>query len=107
MRDKDMDRVSDADRAVQVLQRSRKPLYYRDLIRQVIRAQDGADDAPSHRIAAVYTQLNVDSRFVYHGRGLWGLSAWQPPAAADAPLPDDADGSPAPGEFAAARESKT
>lgn len=78
-----MVRMSDADRAVEVLQRGRRPLHYRDLIRRVIRAQDGADDATPHRMAAVYTQLNVDSRFVYHGQGIWGLSAWEPYPGAD------------------------
>lgn len=100
--------MSDADRAVQVLQRNRRPLYYRDLIQQVIREQDGTDDAPSHRIAAVYTQLNVDSRFIYHGRGLWGLSAWEPQADNAVPLQDDAAAcSPAQEEYAAAEDKET
>lgn len=102
-----MVRLSDADRAVEVLQRGRRPLHYRDLIRQVIRAQDGADDASPHRMAAVYTQLNVDSRFVYHGQGIWGLSAWEPHDGVAISPRHDADARPpATEECAAADDSE-
>lgn len=90
MKGKDVPRISDAERAVAVLQRARQPLYYRDLIQQVVREQDGTDAAPAHRLAEIYTQINMDSRFVHLGKGLWGLCAWVPQDNTVPPAENDA-----------------
>ncbi|MDI6878152.1 MAG: DNA-directed RNA polymerase subunit delta [Desulfitobacteriaceae bacterium] len=68
--------ISETDIALELLQANGRPMYYRDLIEGVLsRLKRSAD--PQH-MAAVLTQINLDTRFAFAGEGEWGLKVWVP-----------------------------
>ncbi|MBP1763446.1 MAG: DNA-directed polymerase delta subunit [Firmicutes bacterium] len=71
-------RVSEVDLAHAVLAQEGRALYFRDLITKVLERKDGQNHFLPHAMAEVHTQINMDSRFVYMGKGMWGLHEWVP-----------------------------
>jgi len=51
-------------------------MYYYDLIQNVLKSRNLLIE-PS-QVSAVLTQINLDTRFSYLGKGEWGLTAWVP-----------------------------
>lgn len=70
--------VSDVDLAYQVLADKGSALYFRDLISQVLANKTKPIVSQAHAMAEVHTQINMDSRFVHLGKGMWGLAEWMP-----------------------------
>lgn len=67
---------TEADLAYELLQAQGRPMYYYNLIEEVLRQLTLPQDPT--RISAVLTQINLDTRFSYIGQGEWGLKAWVP-----------------------------
>lgn len=64
------------DAAYAVLKAQGQPMDVQDLLDETL-VRLGADREP--RIAArIYTDINLDSRFLYRGGSSWGLKEWQP-----------------------------
>lgn len=70
--------VSDVDLAYQVLADKGTTMYFRDLIGQVLESKGRPVHSRAHAMAEVHTQINMDSRFVHVGKGMWGLTEWMP-----------------------------
>jgi DNA-directed RNA polymerase subunit delta len=70
--------LSDVDLAYQVLAENGSPMYFRDLISQVLGIKGRPVHSLAHAKAEVHTQINMDSRFVHMGKGTWGLAEWVP-----------------------------
>lgn len=68
------------DAAYAVLKAHGQPLLVHDLIEQVL--EQLQQEPESRRMAQIYSEINMDVRFVYRGDGLWGLRDWAPKAAA-------------------------
>ncbi|MBX5465887.1 MAG: DNA-directed RNA polymerase subunit delta [Firmicutes bacterium] len=64
------------DAAYQVLKQHGKPLDVQDLLDETL-ALLGLDREPK-RVAQIYTEINLDVRFVYRGSSQWGLKEWSP-----------------------------
>ena len=75
------EKVSEVDLAYQILCEAGKdnPLYFKDLILEVIRRQNRAVQNEASVISEIYTMINMDSRFQHVKDGHWGLSDWYPP----------------------------
>ncbi|MCX7780302.1 MAG: DNA-directed RNA polymerase subunit delta [Negativicutes bacterium] len=69
---------SETDLAYKILQETGRPIYFRDLINQVLEAKGGPVHSPAHVIAEIHTLINMDSRFNHMGKGMWGLTEWVP-----------------------------
>jgi DNA-directed RNA polymerase subunit delta len=54
-------------------------MYYKDLVLDVIEKKAKPVQSLSQTISEVYTLINMDSRFQYTGKGMWGLTEWNPP----------------------------
>jgi DNA-directed RNA polymerase subunit delta len=67
---------SDGDLAYEILAAQARPMYYYDLIREVLSRQELPLE-PAY-ISGVLTQINLDTRFSYLGKGEWGLKVWVP-----------------------------
>jgi len=67
---------SDEDIACEILAAQGRPMYYYDLISEVLNSQERPLD-PTY-ISGVLTQINLDTRFSYLGNGEWGLRVWVP-----------------------------
>ena len=74
----DFTKSSETDVAYHILSKKGKPLYYKDLIMEVIQKKAKPVQSLSYAISEVYTQINMDSRFQYTGKSMWGLTEWNP-----------------------------
>ena len=70
--------VSDVELAYKILQKTNKSMYFRDLITEVLELKGRRIHSLAHAISEVHTQINMDSRFVHMGKGMWGLVEWSP-----------------------------
>ena len=70
---------SETDVAYYILSKKGEPLYYKDLVTEVIKKKAKPVQSLSRAIAEVYTQINMDSRFHHVGKSMWGLTEWNPP----------------------------
>lgn len=73
-----LDDMSMVEIAHAVLSDSNETFYYRDLMRKVAEichlTQEEVDDV----IARLYTDINIDGRFLCIGENVWGLRRWYP-----------------------------
>jgi len=69
------DKPTEADIAYEVLKAHGDPMHYHNLIEEVLRRLGISQEAI--RIAAALTQINLDTRFSFLGRGEWGLKVWE------------------------------
>lgn len=70
--------LSEVDVAYQILSEKGSALYFRDLITVVLGKKGRPLHSLAHAMAEIHTQINMDSRFVYMGKGMWGLAEWMP-----------------------------
>jgi DNA-directed RNA polymerase subunit delta len=64
------------DAAYEVLKSAGQPLPVYDLIEQVLEMLQ--EEPEPRRMAQIYSDINLDVRFVYRGDGQWGLRDWAP-----------------------------
>jgi DNA-directed RNA polymerase subunit delta len=69
------DKPTEADIAYEVLKAHGNPMHYHNLIEEVLKRLGISQEAI--RIAAALTQINLDTRFTFLGRGEWGLKVWE------------------------------
>ncbi|SEJ92885.1 DNA-directed RNA polymerase subunit delta [Propionispira arboris] len=70
---------SEVDVAYFTLTQAGEPMYYKDLVMDVIEKKHKPIQSLSGAISEVYTLINMDSRFHYAGKSMWGLTEWNPP----------------------------
>jgi len=70
--------VSEVELAYKILQKVGKAMYFRDLITEALELKGRRIHSLPHAIAEVHTQINMDSRFVHMGKGMWGIVEWSP-----------------------------
>lgn len=70
--------VSMVDIAFEILQSKKKPYYYRELLDEIAEMKGMSEDEKNNSIAQLYTEMNIDGRFVCVGQNLWGLKRWYP-----------------------------
>ncbi|MDA8212239.1 MAG: DNA-directed RNA polymerase subunit delta [Clostridia bacterium] len=66
-------KMSVGDIAYQILKVKGEPLYFRDLIGQVLSVKPINGRDLGHQMALVHTELNLDNRFIHIGSGMWSL----------------------------------
>lgn len=66
-------KMSVCDIAYQILKVKGEPLYFRDLIDQVLSVKPVTGRDLGHQMASVHTELNLDNRFIHVGSGMWSL----------------------------------
>lgn len=66
------------DMAYAILKQTNKPFHYRDLMQEVARLKGMTEEQVTEVIARLYTEINIDGRFVCIGGNVWGLKRWYP-----------------------------
>lgn len=61
------------DLVYEILQKSEEPLYYRDLTKKIAEIKGFSEEEMLSYMAQLYTEINIDGRFICVGRSLWGL----------------------------------
>ena len=70
---------SETDVAYYIWDLANKPIFFKDLILEVIEKKRKPVQSLSASISEVYTLINMDARFQHTGNGMWGLVEWNPP----------------------------
>jgi len=70
--------MSVTDLAFTILKNFGKPMHFKELISEVMRVKAISQENPGRLIAQMHTEINLDSRFIHHGNGEWGLRDWLP-----------------------------
>ncbi|MFC4077315.1 DNA-directed RNA polymerase subunit delta [Salinithrix halophila] len=66
------------DLAYNILKKKGEPVLYRDLMNEVSQLKGFSTGEIKHYIAQLYTEINIDGRFICVGKSLWGLRRWYP-----------------------------
>lgn len=66
------------DIAFEILKETNQPQNFRDLMNQIAALRNMSEEEMMKMIAQVYTEVNIDGRFVCLGDNIWGLKRWYP-----------------------------
>lgn len=66
------------DLAFYILKEKGEPTLYRNLMQEVAEMKGFSQDEVDHYVAQLYTEMNIDGRFICVGKSLWGLRTWYP-----------------------------
>ncbi|HET7521923.1 MAG TPA: DNA-directed RNA polymerase subunit delta [Bacillales bacterium] len=70
--------ISMIDLAYEVLASEKQPLTFMDVVEKVKEMKDVPEGEYEEQIARLYTNMNLDGRFVGIGEKHWGLRGWYP-----------------------------
>lgn len=73
-----MKQNSEIELAYDILCQAGQAMYFRDLISKVLEDSQQRVYSVAHAMAEIHTQINMDSRFIHMGKGMWGLTGWEP-----------------------------
>lgn len=68
------------DIAYSILKETGESLDYRELLDKIVEFKRIVSDDLAKAMSRLYTEINLDPRFVYIGAGAWGLKEWLPKA---------------------------
>ena len=64
------------DLAYRLLTQTKKPANYRELFNELVEMKGMSKETAMDVIAQVYTEINLDGRFICLGDNMWGLKRW-------------------------------
>jgi len=64
--------------AWEILRAKKEPFYFRDLMDEIRTLRGMSQEAVLDVIARLYTEINIDGRFLCIGQNVWGLKRWYP-----------------------------
>ena len=64
--------LSGVDLAYRILKERKTDLYFRDLLTEALTAKMVPSYLMKQAMAELHTQINMDSRFTFKGKGYWG-----------------------------------
>jgi len=81
--------ISYVDLAYAILNASGNTFHYKDLLLELGRRKGLAQEELTDVMATIYSEINIDGRFVSIGQNVWGLKLWYPTekAAKNGPTP--------------------
>ncbi|WAH36889.1 DNA-directed RNA polymerase subunit delta [Alicyclobacillus dauci] len=64
--------------AYEILKVKKEPLYFRDIMKEIQELRNLSEEEVNEVIARVFTEINIDGRFICIGQNVWGLNRWYP-----------------------------
>lgn len=64
--------------AWEILKAKKEPYYFRDLMSEIQTLRGMTEEQAMDVIARLYTEMNIDGRFLCIGQNVWGLKRWYP-----------------------------
>lgn len=64
--------------AWEILKVKKEPYYFRDLMSEIQALRGMTEEQAMDFIARLYTEMNIDGRFICIGQNVWGLKRWYP-----------------------------
>ncbi|BAU26433.1 DNA-directed RNA polymerase subunit delta [Aneurinibacillus soli] len=68
--------IAMVDLAYRLLTQTKKPTNYRELFNDLVEMKGMSKEQAMDIIAQVYTEINLDGRFICLGENMWGLKRW-------------------------------
>lgn len=62
----------------ELMKEQREPFVFNDLMKRVAEIKGMSEEEVMERISFLYTDLNIDGRFICIGENRWGLRTWYP-----------------------------
>lgn len=62
--------------AWEILKSKKEPIYFREIMREIQVLRGMTEEAVMDVIARLYTEINIDGRFVCVGQNVWALKRW-------------------------------
>nr|WP_026104916.1 DNA-directed RNA polymerase subunit delta [Halalkalibacterium ligniniphilum] len=78
MKKEDIQELSMIEIAYALMKEERQPFDYLELIKRVAELKGMTEEQMNARMGYLYTDLNIDGRFVTLGENRWGLKSWYP-----------------------------
>lgn len=66
------------DVAFEVLKQSKKNFPFYDLVKEISTIKGMKEEDVMDKIAQLFTEMNIDGRFIHVGQNEWGLKSWFP-----------------------------
>ena len=66
------------DIAYEIFKQTKKNYYFNDLVKEIASVKDLSEEEIQNYIAQLFTEVNIDGRFVHLGKNEWGLKSWFP-----------------------------
>jgi DNA-directed RNA polymerase subunit delta len=66
------------DLVTEILKQTKEPFYFRDLMKEIQELRGMSDEEARDVMARLYTEINIDGRFICLGQNIWGLKRWYP-----------------------------
>lgn len=64
--------------AFELLKAKKEPIYFREIMAQIQAMRGMTEEQALEVIARLYTEINIDGRFICIGQNVWGLKRWYP-----------------------------
>jgi DNA-directed RNA polymerase subunit delta len=64
--------------AWEILKTTKEPMYFRDIMTEIQKIRGMSQAQVDDAIARLYTEINIDGRFLCIGQNVWGLNRWYP-----------------------------
>ncbi|MGO4889125.1 DNA-directed RNA polymerase subunit delta [Anaerobacillus sp. MEB173] len=74
----EIEEMSMVEVAYELMKENKQPFVYYDLMKKVAEIKGMTEDEVKDRTSFLYTDLNVDGRFLCLGETRWGLRSWYP-----------------------------
>lgn len=62
----------------ELMKEKKQPIVFNDLLKQIQEIKQLSEEEVMDRISYLYTDLNIDGRFICLGENRWGLRTWYP-----------------------------
>lgn len=76
--DREIQQMPLVELAYEILKVKKEPLYFRDIMQEIQELRSLSEDEVREVIARVFTEINIDGRFICIGQNIWGLNRWYP-----------------------------
>ncbi len=62
----------------EILKTTKNTYLFNDLVKEVIRLKEIPEEQATDYMVQLFTEMNIDGRFIHLGQGEWGLKRWYP-----------------------------
>ncbi len=74
----EIEEMSMVEIAFELMKTEKQPFAFADLVKRVAEIKGLSESSVLDQISYLYTDLNIDGRFICLGENRWGLRAWYP-----------------------------
>lgn len=74
--DENLQEMAMVDIAYEILRETNRPYNFRELMNEIAKLRNLTEEQLMAVIAQVYTEVNIDGRYVCIGENTWGLKRW-------------------------------